>query len=102
MQQIMNGTRPVNGHYLTENWYTPVLIGWSTSLEGTVIAYADGTKAADDYVATPITFTRSVSTDAVTGEKTYGNWTADQSFTAVTSPTLKGYTAFKLFICFNC
>ncbi|CAK1227671.1 mucin-binding protein [Fructobacillus evanidus] len=64
--------------------------------------YADGTKAADDYVATPITFTRSVSTDAVTGEKTYGNWTADQSFTAVTSPTLKGYTAFKLFICFNC
>ncbi|CAK1255146.1 unnamed protein product [Fructobacillus tropaeoli] len=38
MQQIMNGTRPVNGHYLTENWYTPVLIGWSTSLEGTVIA----------------------------------------------------------------
>ncbi|WP_338353722.1 mucin-binding protein, partial [Fructobacillus evanidus] len=55
--------------------------------------YADGTKAADDYVATPITFTRSVSTDAVTGEKTYGAWTADQSFAAVTSPTLKGYTA---------
>ncbi|CAK1231212.1 mucin-binding protein [Fructobacillus cardui] len=54
--------------------------------------YADGTKAADDYVATPITFTRSVSTDAVTGEKTYGNWTANQNFTAVTSPTLKGYT----------
>jgi hypothetical protein len=55
--------------------------------------YADGTKAADDYVATPITFTRSVSTDAVTGEKTYGDWTADQSFAAVTSPTLQGYTA---------
>ncbi|USS91979.1 mucin-binding protein [Fructobacillus americanaquae] len=55
--------------------------------------YADGSKAADDYVATPIIFTRSVSTDAVTGEKIYGNWIANQSFAAVTSPTLQGYTA---------
>jgi hypothetical protein len=38
MKQIMNGTRPVNGHYLTENWQTPSLIGWSTSLEGHTIA----------------------------------------------------------------
>ncbi|MEK1392885.1 LPXTG cell wall anchor domain-containing protein, partial [Limosilactobacillus fermentum] len=40
-------------------------------------------------------FTREVSTDAVTGEKTYGAWSADQSFAAVTSPELKGYTADK-------
>ncbi|WP_125547740.1 mucin-binding protein [Levilactobacillus lindianensis] len=42
-----------------------------------------------------VTFTRQVSTDAVTGEKTYGPWSADQSFAAVTSPELKGYTADK-------
>ena len=57
--------------------------------------YKDGSKAADDYVAKPVEFTRQVSTDAVTGEKTYGNWSADQSFDAVTSPELKGYTADK-------
>ena len=42
-----------------------------------------------------VTFTRQVSTDAVTGEKTYGSWSADQSFVAVTSPVIKGYTADK-------
>ncbi|MEK0405070.1 mucin-binding protein, partial [Lactiplantibacillus plantarum] len=54
--------------------------------------YKDGMTAHDDYVATPVEFTRQVSTDAVTGEKTYGSWSADQSFAAVTSPTIKGYT----------
>ncbi len=54
--------------------------------------YKDGTTAHDDYVATPVEFTRQVSTDAVTGEKTYGSWSADQSFAAVTSPAIKGYT----------
>ncbi|MDH5100677.1 MucBP domain-containing protein, partial [Lactobacillus kefiranofaciens] len=54
--------------------------------------YKDGTTAHDDYVATPVEFTRQVSTDAVTGEKTYGSWSADQSFAAVTSPVIKGYT----------
>ncbi len=39
-----------------------------------------------------VTFTRQVSTDTVTGEKTYGSWSADQSFAAVTSPVIKGYT----------
>ena len=39
-----------------------------------------------------VSFTRQVSTDAVTGEKTYGSWSADQSFAAVTSPVIKGYT----------
>ncbi|WP_227743811.1 mucin-binding protein, partial [Lactobacillus helveticus] len=42
-----------------------------------------------------VDFTRQVSTDAVTGEKTYGHWSAAQSFDAVTSPELKGYTADK-------
>ena len=54
--------------------------------------YKDGTTAHDDYVAKPVEFTREVSTDAVTGEKTYGSWSADQSFAAVTSPVIKGYT----------
>ncbi|RXS41118.1 mucin-binding protein [Lactobacillus delbrueckii] len=57
--------------------------------------YKDGSKAVDDHVAKPVEFTRQVSTDAVTGEKTYGAWSADQSFAAVTSPELKGYTADK-------
>ncbi|MCO4607566.1 Levansucrase [Streptococcus infantarius subsp. infantarius] len=39
-----------------------------------------------------VTFTRQVSADTVTGEKTYGSWSADQSFAAVTSPVIKGYT----------
>ncbi|WP_225423136.1 mucin-binding protein [Paucilactobacillus nenjiangensis] len=39
-----------------------------------------------------VTFTRQVSTDTVTGEKTYGSWSAGQSFAAVTSPVIKGYT----------
>ena len=39
-----------------------------------------------------VTFTRQVSVDTVTGEKTYGSWSADQSFAAVTSPVIKGYT----------
>ncbi|PXZ14090.1 hypothetical protein DM476_10605 [Lactobacillus helveticus] len=54
--------------------------------------YKDGSKAVDDYVAKPVEFTRQVSTDAVTGEKTYGPWSPAQSFAAVKSPELKGYT----------
>ena len=54
--------------------------------------YKDGTTAHDDYVAKPVEFTCQVSTDAVTGQKT---WSAPQSFDTVTSPELKGYTADK-------
>ncbi|MFT8726140.1 lectin-like domain-containing protein, partial [Liquorilactobacillus nagelii] len=54
--------------------------------------YKNGDKAADDYQATPLNFTRTVTTDKVTGKKTYGSWSADQSFAAVTSPAIKGYT----------
>ena len=53
-----------------------------------------GNQTPADHTA-QVTFTRQGSTDAVTGETTYGAWSADQSFAAVTSPELKGYTADK-------
>jgi MucBP domain. len=56
--------------------------------------FANGDKAADSHTAA-VKFTRQVSTDAVTGEKSYGDWSADQSFDAVKSPDLKGYTPDK-------
>jgi len=60
------------------------------------VSYVDqnGNVLAQPHTAS-VDFTRQVSTDAVTGEKTYGSWSADQSFAAVTSPELKGYTADK-------
>ncbi|MCP0887455.1 MucBP domain-containing protein, partial [Ligilactobacillus sp. WILCCON 0076] len=60
--------------------------------------YSDGSQAAADYTATPVKFTRTVTTDSVTGNKTYGDWTAENgtSFAAVTSPTISGYTADQL------
>ncbi|EDW9662243.1 hypothetical protein AA219_004656, partial [Salmonella enterica subsp. enterica serovar Newport] len=57
-------------------------------------SFTNGDKAADSHTAS-VKFTRQVSTDAVTGEKTYGEWSADQSFDAVKSPDLKGYTPDK-------
>ena len=53
-----------------------------------------GNQTPADHTAS-VDFTRQVSTDAVTGEKTYGPWSAAQSFDAVKSPELKGYTADK-------
>ena len=60
------------------------------------VRYVDqnGHEVAKPHTAS-VDFTRQVSTDAVTGEKTYGNWSAAQSFDAVTSPESKGYTADK-------
>ncbi|MCD5531541.1 LPXTG cell wall anchor domain-containing protein [Lactobacillus delbrueckii subsp. lactis] len=57
------------------------------------VSYVDqnGHVVAQPHTAS-VDFTRQVSTDAVTGEKTYGSWSADQSFAAVTSPVIKGYT----------
>lgn len=51
--------------------------------------------AAPQYQAVPITFTREGEKDAVTGAVNWGAWTPAQSFKAVTSPTIKGYTADK-------
>ncbi|MDD7120886.1 MAG: MucBP domain-containing protein [Limosilactobacillus reuteri] len=74
----------------------PTITTESKTINETIhYVYKDGTTAHDDYVAKPVEFTRQVSTDAVTGEKTYGPWSAAQSFDAVKSPELKGYTADK-------
>ena len=74
----------------------PTITTESKTINETIhYVYKDGTTAHDDYVAKPVEFTREVSTDAVTGEKTYGSWSADQSFAAVKSPEVKGYTADK-------
>ena len=55
--------------------------------------YDDGSKAADDYTATPIEFTRTGNTDLVTGKTTWNAWTpASQTFKAVPSPVIAGYT----------
>ncbi|MDD3015634.1 MAG: MucBP domain-containing protein [Lactococcus chungangensis] len=56
--------------------------------------YKNGKQALNNYVATPLTFTRTVTTDQVIGSKTYGDWMASSgtSFEKVTSPSLKNYT----------
>ena len=53
--------------------------------------YADGTKAADDNVQS-VKFTRTGTTDLVTGKTTWDP-TSPQRFKDVTSPTINGYTA---------
>ncbi|MGX6409998.1 mucin-binding protein, partial [Weissella confusa] len=53
--------------------------------------YDNGDKAADSHTVS-VDFTRQVSIDPVTGEKSYGDWSADQSFDAVKSPNITGYT----------
>ncbi|WP_261622787.1 mucin-binding protein, partial [Limosilactobacillus fermentum] len=74
----------------------PTITTESKTINETIhYVYKDGSKAAADHVAKPVEFTRQVSTDAVTGDKTYGPWSPAQSFAAVTSPELKGYTADK-------
>ena len=62
--------------------------------------YEDGTEVpaekladvADKKVKT-LKFTRPGKINVVTGEITYGDWSADQTFDAVTSPTIENYTA---------
>lgn len=56
--------------------------------------YKNGKRAANDHLATPLNFTRTVTTDQATGAKIYGNWTATNGtvFTKVVSPILKGFT----------
>ncbi|MGO3360641.1 MAG: mucin-binding protein, partial [Leuconostoc mesenteroides] len=55
--------------------------------------YSDGSKAHADYNAKPIIFVRTVTTDNVTGNKIYGNWTTNSTtFGKVISPNIVGYT----------
>ena len=56
--------------------------------------YEDGKRALAPKV-TKITFTRTVTTDDVTGQQTFGTWQTPSSttFPSVTAPTIVGYTA---------
>ena len=59
--------------------------------------YEGGGEAATDHNAT-VVFSRTITTDKVTGEKTYSDWTADNGgrFAAVLSPIIKDYIASQL------
>ncbi|WP_257140831.1 LPXTG-anchored alpha-1,2-linked mannose-binding protein YwfG [Lactococcus lactis] len=59
--------------------------------------YEGGGEAATDHNAT-VVFSRTITTDKVTGEKTYSDWTADNGgrFAAVLSPMIKDYIASQL------
>ncbi|WP_222845066.1 mucin-binding protein, partial [Lactiplantibacillus plantarum] len=95
-KQTVNGDSKDLEFKVTYTKNAPTITTESKTINETIhYVYKDGTTAHDDYVAKPVEFTREVSTDAVTGEKTYGPWSADQSFAAVTSPAIKGYTADK-------
>ncbi|MFZ1776615.1 MAG: MucBP domain-containing protein, partial [Lactococcus raffinolactis] len=92
-KQTVNGDSKDLEFKVTYTKNAPTITTESKTINETIhYVYKDGTTAHDDYVAKPVEFTREVSTDAVTGEKTYGSWSADQSFAAVTSPAIKGYT----------
>ena len=60
--------------------------------DGTEVPAEKLTTVADKKVKT-LTFTRSGKINVVTGEITYGDWSANQTFEAVTSPTIENYTA---------
>ena len=60
--------------------------------------YEDGSKAKDD-VAETLHFKRFAYVNLVTGHIDYRDWTTnDDTFDAVTSPVIKGYTADKLVV----
>ena len=66
--------------------------GTKTLTETVHYKYADGTKAAEDQTA-QVTFTRNGVLDDVTGTVAWGKWNeASQSYKALTSPTIAGYT----------
>ena len=60
--------------------------------DGTPVAEADLASVADKKVKT-LKFTRPGKINVATGEITYGDWSANQIFEAVTSPVLEKYTA---------
>lgn len=53
--------------------------------------YEDGSKAHDDYQATPLVFTKTGTKDLVTGEEK-ATWTKSQKFAEVASPEIPDYT----------
>jgi len=60
--------------------------------DGTPVAESDLTSVADKKVKT-LKFTRPGKINVATGEITYGDWSANQTFEAVASPVLEKYTA---------
>ena len=75
----------------------PVAVSETKTINETINYLYEGTNktVAPQYKAVPITFKRTGEKDAVTDKVTWGKWSADESFKAVTSPTIKGYTADK-------
>ncbi|SDN88382.1 mucin-binding protein [Limosilactobacillus mucosae] len=66
--------------------------GTKTLTETVHYKYANGAKAAEDQTA-QVTFTRNGVLDDVTGIVAWGKWNEDsQSYKALTSPTIAGYT----------
>lgn len=66
-----------------------------TSTVNEIIDYKfdNGSQAAQTYQATPLTFTQTGIKDLVTGQTDWnGQWTTEQSFNAVVSPLIIGYT----------
>ena len=54
--------------------------------------YADGKKAQPDYTAKVLAFSRTGIQDLVTENIQWNAWTPDQTFAAVNTPALNGYT----------
>ena len=75
----------------------PVAVSETKTINETINYLYEGTNklAAPQYKAVPITFKRTGEKNVVTGKVTWGKWSADENFKAVTSPTIKGYTADK-------
>ena len=89
----------INQHYEVHlSHHTHQINEQHTVTETVHYRYADGLarsgKAADDFTATPLSFSRDGFNDEVTGIDHWNAWTpADQqSFVAVQSPVIEGYT----------
>ena len=93
-KQTVNGDSKDLAFTVTYTKNAPTITTEAKTVKETIHYQGAGNQTPADHTA-HVTFTRQVSTDAVTGEKTYGPWSAAQSFDAVKSPELKGYTADK-------
>ena len=93
-KQTVNGDSKDLAFTVTYTKNAPTITTEKKTVNETIHYQGAGNQTPADHTAS-VDFTRQVSTDAVTGEKTYGPWSAAQSFDAVTSPELKGYTADK-------
>ncbi|MCZ2465266.1 mucin-binding protein [Limosilactobacillus vaginalis] len=93
-KQTVNGDSKDLAFTVTYTKNAPTITTDKKTVHETIHYQGAGNQTPADHTAS-VDFTRQVSTDAVTGEKTYGSWSAAQSFDAVKSPELKGYTADK-------